>query len=75
VYVSPFVTVADMVPVMPPSVLFHANATGAPLGETEPVPVPVVVHALSATPAHSSAESAKLRPPVCVSVFNAVILS
>src|SRR6266850_1927981 len=47
-----------MVPLTPPSVLFHENVTGSLLGETEPVPVPIVVQALSATAAHSSTGAA-----------------
>jgi hypothetical protein len=50
-----------MVPLTPPSVLFHENVTGSLLGETEPVPVPIVVQALSATAAHSSAGAAANR--------------
>jgi hypothetical protein len=58
-----------MVPLTPPSVLFHENVTGSLLGETEPVPVPIVVQALSATAAHSSAGAAVNRLEVLMIQF------
>src|SRR5712671_1978850 len=55
---------------MPPSVLFHENAAGSLPGSTEPVPVPIVVHALTPMPAHTSAVNAAPRAPARVIVSN-----
>jgi hypothetical protein len=63
-------SVADIVPLVPPSVLFHEKLTGAPPGATEPLPVPIDVHALSAIPAHNRVDSTTPRAPACVDVSN-----
>jgi hypothetical protein len=44
-----------MLPLTPPSVLFHENLTASPPGETEPLPVPIVVQAVSPMAAHRMA--------------------
>src|SRR5258706_8935055 len=58
-----------MVPLTPPSVLFHVNVTCSLVGETEPVPVPIVVQALNATAAHSSTGAAVNRLEVLMIQF------
>ena len=45
----------DMVPVVPPSVLFQAKLTLALPGDTVPVPVPIVVQPAAASAAHDKA--------------------